>query len=490
MRKNWHMFFSFMLLAVSCTHKPELAQVNVDSPSEVVFDRKAEIVSLTCNINNLPDEEGTLIIEGYYWDKFLPIAKMPLKPSKEIFYQFSGDYNMGLYRLSILEVQSSRPVYFIVNGVDEKIEISASLEDFVEGKADILPKEETFCLSEAIRLHSNKTTIEDSLKRKLSSITVINPKYYTLKDSARREVELNSLSFYKDLDKLSTSFSETYINKVVIQLLRKKNRYEVDSLHDRYETEPAMLNKHYFDGIDINNKAYLGHPILYQSVNEYLIQHAGERPDEWVTSAKRMMGHISDPAIKRLISDYLVFYYLDRTQDMVAQEIAFEYIPGCTDDYIAELRKSDRYRSGPQVNGQIPLLELPDKLGKTFNVNEIIAGGEITLLYFWKSSCDYCRQEHPVIARLNELYKDKGLRIVGVSLDTDRNSWLEAIGNYDLDWLNLCDFKGISSPNIYDYAIKSTPSIYVVGKKGTLLAKDINGNELSEFFKSYFNRNN
>ncbi len=480
-----------VLFAISCGQKPESEKLNervlIDNPT---FERKAEIVSLICKIQNLPNEQGTLILEGYYWDKFLPVARFSLKPGKEIFYQFTDNYNLGLYRLSIFEVQGSRPVYFVVNGVDEKIEIEATIEEFVSGNAQVSPKDETFCLTEVVRLHSEKAQGEDSLKRKLSSITVINPKYYTLKDSARREMELNSLSFYRELDKLSTSFPESYINKVVIRLLRKRSRYETDSLLSHYETEPAMLNKHYFDKIEVDNQAYLGHPILYQSVNEYLIQNAGEKSNEWVQSVRQLMSHITEPSIKRMIADYLVFYYLDRSQDLVAEEIAFDHIPGCTDDYIAELKKSDRYRSGPQVNGVVPPLELPDKLGKVFNVNQVITSSQITLVYFWKSSCDHCRQEHSVIKRLHELYADNGFSVIGVSLDTKKEVWLETISEFGLDWLNLCDFKGISSPKIYDYAVKSTPATYIVSKKGILLTKDLKGNELNEFFKSYFHHIN
>ena len=43
--------------------------------------------------------------------------------------------------------------------------------------------------------------------------------------------------------------------------------------------------------------------------------------------------------------------------------------------------------------------------------------GKITIIDFWASWCKPCRLENPNVVRVYNKYHDKGLNIIGVSLD-------------------------------------------------------------------------
>ena len=45
--------------------------------------------------------------------------------------------------------------------------------------------------------------------------------------------------------------------------------------------------------------------------------------------------------------------------------------------------------------------------------------------------------------RIYQKYKDKGLEIIGISLDTDREAWLKAVSDDKLPWTQISDLKGI-----------------------------------------------
>ncbi len=62
-----------------------------------------------------------------------------------------------------------------------------------------------------------------------------------------------------------------------------------------------------------------------------------------------------------------------------------------------------------------PAFELKDLEGKTVKLSDF--KGKVVLLNFWATWCPPCREEIPDLVALQNEYKDKGLVVLGVSLD-------------------------------------------------------------------------
>lgn len=58
--------------------------------------------------------------------------------------------------------------------------------------------------------------------------------------------------------------------------------------------------------------------------------------------------------------------------------------------------------------------------GKTLSLNDVKS--KVTIIDFWASWCKPCRRENPNVVKLYEKYHDKGLEIIGVSLDNNGQS--------------------------------------------------------------------
>ena len=113
--------------------------------------------------------------------------------------------------------------------------------------------------------------------------------------------------------------------------------------------------------------------------------------------------------------------------------------------------------------------------------------GKYVLVDFWASWCAPCRRENPnVLANYNK-YHDKGLEIIGVSLDKDKAAWLKAIQADGLTWTHVSDLKGWNNAAAIEFGVKVVPTNFLLDKDGKVVAKNIREEELGNKLKSIFN---
>lgn len=109
--------------------------------------------------------------------------------------------------------------------------------------------------------------------------------------------------------------------------------------------------------------------------------------------------------------------------------------------------------------------------------------GKYVLVDFWASWCGPCRRENPnVVAAFNQ-FKDKGFTVFGVSYDTKKDRWLKAIADDHLDWNQVSDLQGWKNATSEEYGIKAIPSNILIDKNGTIIAKNIFGQKLTQKLK-------
>ena len=124
---------------------------------------------------------------------------------------------------------------------------------------------------------------------------------------------------------------------------------------------------------------------------------------------------------------------------------------------------------------------MTDMNGKNVAVTDEFAKHKLTIIDFWASWCGPCRQEMPSLVKTYNDYKDKGLGIVGVSLDEDKEQWSSAVNAMGMTWTQLSDLQGWHNAVAQMYGIQAIPFTIVVDDKGKVLMAGLRGEELRAF---------
>ena len=124
-------------------------------------------------------------------------------------------------------------------------------------------------------------------------------------------------------------------------------------------------------------------------------------------------------------------------------------------------------------------LATPD--GKEQSVMDIVKQNKVTILDFWASWCGPCRQEMPNMVSLYAQYHAKGLEIIGISLDEEREAWLKSIKDLNISWPQISDLKGWNSSAAVQFNVRAIPQIIILDEKGVILEKGLRGPQLEAF---------
>lgn len=118
-----------------------------------------------------------------------------------------------------------------------------------------------------------------------------------------------------------------------------------------------------------------------------------------------------------------------------------------------------------QVGQKAPNFSLKDKDGKTYSLESM--KGKVVVLNFWATWCPPCRAEIPDFKKVYSKYKDKGVEILGVSLD--HKGW-KVIEPFLEQWeINYPVVLG-GAEIARDYGnVRSIPTTFIIDKEGKVV---------------------
>ncbi|MFH1160242.1 MAG: TlpA disulfide reductase family protein [bacterium] len=144
--------------------------------------------------------------------------------------------------------------------------------------------------------------------------------------------------------------------------------------------------------------------------------------------------------------------------------------------YYQKLKERVDILKAVQIGQPAPDFAQNDTAGNPLTLSSLKR--KVLLVDFWASWCGPCRAENPNVVSAWQAYNKKGFDVLGVSLDKDREKWIEAIKADNLTWNQVSDLAYWNNQAAKLYGINSIPSNVLLDQNGIIIARNLRGEDL------------
>lgn len=187
------------------------------------------------------------------------------------------------------------------------------------------------------------------------------------------------------------------------------------------------------------------------------------------------------------VSAYLIKRNLDEEMPIAYLEELYNSLYNKNNYYSDDLLKLINAKKQTQLNKPAPKFKIIDSDNRTLT-NETFKG-KYLLIDFWASWCVPCREQNPYLVKAYNKFADKGLEIISVSLDKNKQNWEDAVKQDKLDWIQVCDLKGANSKIDEDFGFLTIPTNFLIDKEGKIIDKNLSNERIENVLRGIFGDN-
>ncbi|MEN8193596.1 MAG: thioredoxin-like domain-containing protein [Bacteroidota bacterium] len=433
-------------------------------------------------ISDLQAQEISIIISEAK-EKNATIFELEGEKANEIFtvnsnnsvFKFSlQDKHEGLYRL---QLDKQHWLVFLNDG--KNIELSTNYNNMTDS-LKILESESNKFFYEFINLNKLYKT-----KTELLNIILTN---YPDDNKYFRTTQNELLKVQNEYKKFVDVHSQNQPNSFIARYIKSAQLPVVNS-HLSPNELVEYLKDHSLDNVDFNDSEMIYSDLYANKSIEYLTYYRNQRlpktdlEKEFMVAVDSLLNKAKvNELVYQHITEYLIDGFTKFGFDVVINYIVDNYVIEdnlCLDAEVEfSIQKRIDQAKYLKIGDIVPNLILPDNTGNEIDLNKIVA--EKVLILFYASWCPHCKTIMPKLKEIINAQSKGKLEILAISLDTEKEEWLNFIKENELSWLNVSDLKGWESQSTELYYIYATPTMFLVDKDRRILAKPLTVDELKQ----------
>lgn len=191
-------------------------------------------------------------------------------------------------------------------------------------------------------------------------------------------------------------------------------------------------------------------------------------------------------AYRQLMDNYTMFEpdevmeMLEKLAPTFGQDIMFNQVTALTN---AQLSTSLGH---PYIEFEALLLDKRYGFDTKATLSKYVSNNKIILLDFWASWCAPCINELPYLKAAYNKYKSQGFEVVSVSVDDGTEEWIKAVKDNGMNWVQLWNGEEMENSAAAKYSITAIPSTFLIDADGTIIGRNLRGEELGNALEDYF----
>lgn len=152
---------------------------------------------------------------------------------------------------------------------------------------------------------------------------------------------------------------------------------------------------------------------------------------------------------------------------------------------VKDITEMAEYEKQSQVGMPFVDIKGVDDKGKSVSISDYLGKGNYVLVDLWASWCMPCKWEIPNLAKVHNLYKNKGLTLVGVFTWDKPENLVKAMKEDNVEWNQIIDTERTAMKK---YGVQGIPFIFLLSPDGTILERNLRGNNILSVVEKYLNK--
>jgi thiol-disulfide isomerase/thioredoxin len=438
-----------------------------------------------------------LLISSFSYAQFT--VQGELRPAEDfpymILYQLQGskqnyvDYDSiknGKFSIRIPQDKESG-MYRLIYDIKNRLFV-----DFIYDKENVSlildpknPKESVhFIESDNNKIYQDYLNKTYAFQQKIDSLQVV---YFSENELA---INKNIKKKYQEtkalLDKNQFVFEQKTTNKFAANFIKANARYNDDSLLENPSDYLKSIKDHFFDNINLKNKALLNSSFINDKINDFIF-YLNSSDDE--AQLKKLKKEAITIVIDKIGFNYnLTKNIQESLLNTFTQQEDITMVNYVLNYYLQLPRTYQDIGFINDIKGQLKTavgMKVPNITWMEKGIQKdlySLTNGTRYVIVFWSSTCSHCLKEMPV---LYDYLKDKRhIKVIAVGLedDTSKSGWKTMITHYP-------NFSHVFGENKWKnkyaraYGVNATPSFFVLDAKKKVQAKPEDVEELKMFFE-------